>query len=183
MDAKKPINEVDYRIDTGQFLAVVDPILRLYEFQDYTQIILNYRPGIPTYMHWTHGAGSLWNDSAHRYWAQTSDFSELNAELKGTYVEEVIKDVRRLAAPKKIGRVRLLSLLPKTCYSLHKDAEEYRFHIPLVTNHSCFFISGNEIGRMETVGQLYTFNTRDEHTAVNADLRIIRRHLVFDTYE
>ena len=134
---------------------------------------------------WTMGAGSLYDDEAKRYWARTSDFSELHETFKGTQVGECVELVREIAFgfKKKIGRVRLLTLDPKTCYSLHTDKEEFRFHIPLFTSSSSFFVCNDLIDRMPVPGQLYLFKTDAPHTAVNAHKFEKRSHLVFDTFD
>lgn len=134
---------------------------------------------------WTHGAGSLYDDHKKIWWARTADFSRLDDTFKGTYTESVIDQVRAIAATrgKKIGRVRVLTLNPKTCYSLHTDEEEFRYHIPLFTSGSSFFIANDVVDRMPVVGQLYEFKTDEAHTAVNAHKYEQRSHLVFDTYE
>lgn len=134
---------------------------------------------------WVYGAGSLYDDAKKKYWARTADFSKLTARLEGTYTSQVIDEVREIALSqgKKIGRVRILTLEPKTCYSLHTDDEEFRYHIPLFTSGSSFFIADDIIDRMPVTGQLYQFRTNEAHTAVNAHKTEQRSHLVFDTYE
>ena len=98
-------------------------------------------------------------------------------------MEEVIERVREVASQDgvKIGRIRFMYLLPKTCYTLHVDLEEFRYHVPLVSNKRCFFVNADQVERMCGIGQLYRFRTREPHTAVNASTET-RIHLVFDTY-
>jgi hypothetical protein len=127
--------------------------------------------------------GSLYDLDRKNFANRTSEFIILNKVFKGTYMEQVINEVTEVAknANVKIGRVRLMMISQKKCYSLHKDFEEFRYHIPLITNDKCFFVVGDTVGRMPVEGQLYRFNTRQEHTAVNASLST-RIHLLFDTY-
>lgn len=134
---------------------------------------------------WVYGAGSLFDDKFGRYWAKTADFAELHPSFIGTAVGECVELVREVAFAfkKKIGRVRVLTLNPKTCYSLHTDKEEFRFHIPLFTSSSSFFVSDDVIDRMPVAGQLYLFKTNAPHTAVNAHKYEHRSHLVFDTFD
>ena len=188
MEKSKIIERLDYSIDVQRFLGVINSIVDL---GDQTQIMLtrHYRysraplSNLVLPLQWTTGAGSLFNQRLKRYTSKTGDWTHLPSFFVGTYVEEVIEEVKKIASPKKIGRVRLLTLLPKTCYSLHVDEEEFRFHIPIQTSHDSFFVSGTTIDRMPEVGQLYTFKTDEEHTAVNASLTEKRIHLVFDTYD
>lgn len=189
MEKSKIIERLEYSIDVERFLGVISKFVHLNE---QTQIMLTrdsrYSKAIPGAdlahpLQWANGAGSLFNQRLKRYTSKTSDYTHLPSFFVGTYVEEVIENVKKIASPKKIGRVRLLTLLPKTCYSLHIDEEEFRFHIPIQTSHDSFFVSGTTIDRMPEVGQLYTFKTDEEHTAVNASLTEKRIHLVFDTYD
>lgn len=140
-----------------------------------TQVMLSHIPGNPS---WLYGAGSL-----KKLHATTGMFNELNAEFNGTELEDVVEVVRQEAKAmgRGIGRVRLLTLLPKTCYSLHSDPDEYRFHVPLKTDQNSFFVSNDLIGRMADVGRLYLFSTTALHTAVNASIDQPRHHLVIDT--
>jgi len=134
---------------------------------------------------WVHGAGSLYDEATKRYWARTADFAELHESFKGTALVECVDLVREIAFSfgKKIGRIRMLTLDPKTCYSLHTDKEEFRFHIPLLTSSSSFFVCDEQIDRMPVPGQLYLFKTNAPHTAVNAHKFEQRSHLVFDTFD
>lgn len=133
--------------------------------------------------YWFSGVGSLYDFDRKAFIAPTSSFNTRLEKLNNTYLAEVMNDVEEFARSegKQIGRVRAMRLLPKTCYTLHVDPEEYRFHIPLLTNSHCFFVVGERMFRMEEVGSLYRFRTNLIHTAVNASNHP-RIHLVFDTY-
>jgi hypothetical protein len=191
MEKSKIIERLEYSIDVAKFMAIVDEQIALREkiglIADKNQLMItrhvSYRGASYYDSLWNLGCGSLWSEKYQRYTSRTGNYTGLPSFFVGTYVEEVIEDVKRIAMPKKIGRVRLLTLLPKTCYSLHIDEEEFRFHIPIQTSHDSFFVSGTTIDRMPEVGQLYTFKTDEEHTAVNASLTEKRTHLVFDTYD
>lgn len=133
---------------------------------------------------WFDGVGSLYDFDIQKYVEKTSSFTIMNEFFNGTYIEEVISEVVKQATSDGvcIGRIRIMKLKPKTCYTLHSDPEEFRYHIPLIANRKCFFVVGEKIHRMEILGMLYKFNTQEEHTAVNASKRD-RIHLVFDTYK
>lgn len=133
---------------------------------------------------WYDGVGSLYDFEQHKFKASTSDFSIINSFFTNSYIETVINTVKNIALQEDnvlIGRIRLAQLNSKTCYSLHTDPEDFRYHIPLFTNPKCFFVVDNQICRMETTGCLYKFKTSKEHTAVNASFKK-RVHLIFDTY-
>lgn len=132
---------------------------------------------------WFDGVGSLYDAPSKSFINTTDDFSKPNEKLIGTYVEQVIHEVEDVAQGDgvKIGRIRLMRLQPRTCYTLHKDPEEFRYHIPLITSWKSFFAVDDIIYRMEKAGHLYKFKTSAFHTAVNAS-KIYRLHIVFDTY-
>jgi len=177
------ITALDYKVDGHKLLIEVLATLTKLQISDEDQILFTHRKQDTDLDRFLRGAGSLKRENRNGLWAYTGEFAYLAEEFKNTYLEQVIEDVRNIAAeyPKRIGRVRLLRLKPKTCYSLHTDKEEFRFHIPLATSRQSFFVCGDQIGRMEEIGRLYTFRTNLEHTAVNASFQD-RYHLVFDTW-
>lgn len=133
--------------------------------------------------YWFSGVGSLYDFDRHKFIASTSTFTQRLEKLEGSYIAEVMDEVEEFARTegKNIGRVRVMRLMPKTCYTLHVDPEEFRYHIPLLTNLDCFFVVGETMQKMPEVGRLYRFKTNLIHTAVNAS-PIPRLHLVFDTF-
>lgn len=131
------------------------------------------------------GIGSLYDSHNKKFIAHTSLFNQLNTPFKGTEIETIYESVKEIAQSSygvKIGRVRLMRLRPKSCYSYHIDPEEFRFHIPLKTNKNCFFVINDVIARMTEETSLYILKTNEVHTAVNASFNN-RDHLVFDTYK
>lgn len=75
------------------------------------------------------------------------------------------------------GRVRLLDLPPFTTYGYHKDGEnEWRLHIPLISNNDSFLVLDDKLWRLP-VGNVYLINTSARHTAMNCGLTR-RIHLV-----
>ena len=129
------------------------------------------------------GVGSLYSRSTSQFIANTFDFTEFNSFFKDTYVEQIYSQVCEVAENLgvRVGRVRFLRLKAKSCYSLHVDPDEFRFHIPLKTCRKSFFVVADKIYRMSEVGTLYVLKTTEEHTAVNASFED-RDHIVFDTY-
>jgi hypothetical protein len=133
---------------------------------------------------WFDGTGSLYDYQLKQFTRETSEFTKTHPLLEGTYLGNCIEEVRAFALKHnsvKIGRIRVMRLQPKTCYTLHQDPEDFRFHIPIFTNPGAMFIVDNEIGRMPFAGYLYRFRTNAPHTAVNASFHE-RIHIVFDTY-
>jgi hypothetical protein len=132
---------------------------------------------------WFEGVGSLYDYDTKTWTNATSNFKAPCTKIAGTYLDHVIKVVEELGQEEnvKIGRVRVMRLRPKTCLTLHKDTDEFRFHIPLQTSLKSFFVEGGIVERMPVVGRLYRFKTNNWHTAVNASTED-RTHIVFDTY-
>lgn len=155
-----------------------DPAFDVAKFNWHNQISLRESSD------WFEGTGSLYDYSRNEFVDSTSNYTTTSSKLGGTYLASVIETVESMAAidDVKIGRVRILRLLPKTCYTLHADSDEFRYHIPLTTNDGCFFVAGDRITKMPTVGQLYRFQTDEKHTAVNASTQS-RTHIVFDTFK
>ncbi len=76
---------------------------------------------------------------------------------------------------------RIMRLMPKECYSWHKDATP-RIHFPLLTNDKCFFVLDKDLFNMP-VGNAYYVDTRKMHTAFNGNKDFIRYHIVGLTNE
>ena len=113
-----------------------------------------------------------------------SEFNIIHPLLKGSYTEEVCAIIKQRAIDDgvKLGRVRLLGINPKSCYSWHTDPDNVRYHIPLKTFVEAFFVVDEGVYRMPDEGKLYTIASAKWHTAVNAAFNKRRVHLVFDTY-
>ena len=167
----KIINELNTKV-------FADSAFDMDKFLNYKQLSLRESTD------WFDGVGSLYDYGLKKVVAATEQYRLPCKKLEGTYIESMISKVEEVATQDgvKIGRIRVMRIEPKTCYSLHTDPEEFRYHIPLETSYQCFFVVGKEVVRMPKVGRLYRFKTRSEHTAVNASFNVIRLHVVFDTY-
>jgi hypothetical protein len=174
----KSVKELDVRFDAAEILKTLpihEPV-----FQEMNQLSVTHSERDSSF---SSGVGSLYNFQTRRYDNKTSDFTVINNHFVGTYVQTVVDEVRSIAAlyQKQIGRVRFMRVMPTSCYAMHHDPDEFRFHIPLVTNRFNFFVSNAGVEFMLDIGRLYTFITKEEHTAVNASNHE-RIHLVFDTF-
>jgi hypothetical protein len=76
-----------------------------------------------------------------------------------------------------VYRARIINLKPKTNYTYHQDPTK-RFHIPLITNDSCFFIIDDKVIRYPADGNYYIVDTTKLHTAVNASSSENRIHIL-----
>lgn len=111
-----------------------------------------------------------------------NEFDTIHPSIVGTYTEQVINEIKNMSFA-QVGRVRFLMLSPKTCYSMHKDPDWYRLHIPLKTNEKAFFIVDEKYFTMPEEGSLYVIHPQEFHLAANSSLTESRLHLVFDTAE
>lgn len=95
--------------------------------------------------------------------------------IEGT---EVLQTVAKSFNIRDAGRVRMLTMLPRTTYSLHYDLDLWRVHIPLVTNPDAFMFVDGKMWHMP-VGNAYLVKVEHHHLAVNAGNEN-RIHIVFD---
>ena len=86
------------------------------------------------------------------------------------YTNKIIQDLG-------LCRVRLMKLMPKTCYSWHHDQSK-RIHIPLVTNEKCLMVVEDKAFHIPADGNYYLIDTTKKHTAINGDFKLERIHLI-----
>lgn len=79
----------------------------------------------------------------------------------------------------ELGRLRLMRLRPKTCYSFHVD-DNCRYHLALQTRRTCFLAFREGLFHVPSDGHLYWVNTLQAHSAFNAS-NVDRIHLVFSS--
>ena len=108
-----------------------------------------------------------------------SDYVHWHPGLASSYTKTLVELLENFSGL-KIGRVRLVWLLPRSGYPMHVDLEPMRFHIPLVTNKLSYFISDDKIYHME-YGKVYHLITTTEHTTHNFG-DVARLHLIFSTH-
>lgn len=140
----------------------------------------------------THSGDGSWFASTQRlydrefkpYGLESRHFTTLNTWFDQTPMQEAVETVRQFAAQDgvKLGRIRLMTIKPLSCWVWHRDPEEFRYHIVLTTSPSCMLVVGNSTIRMPEIGRLYRFRTTEAHTAINAGLKADRHHIVFDTF-
>lgn len=124
------------------------------------------------------GAAEPLLDGVGWYEGSESDFSQFNAEFRGTVFEEFYETV-----PYRLGRVRLMKMAPRSCYSFHQDKEP-RLHIAIQTNENAYLLVDDDSGfrswkiKIPPNGAVYWVNTQKTHTALNTDADRYRVHLV-----
>jgi hypothetical protein len=167
------VTVLEKKFDAEKLLATLPKI-------DLTQLAVTHSINNPSF---EEGTGSLYDFDVNKFTKNTADYTIINKHFEDTYMEDVIWEVRHQSAQDgvRIGRIRVMTIAPCSCYGLHIDPEEFRYHIPLVTNPAAFFVNGDTISRMPEVGRLYKYVTNEAHTAVNASFNP-RIHILFDTY-
>lgn len=143
------------------------------------QISLTHTPACPPAERYAEGVGSLYDHETDIFRAHEKDFSVFHEELHGSYLHWIYLNV-----PFAPARMRLMSLLPKTCLSLHDDTGP-RYHIALQTNPSCYMVfpEQSRLHHIPSDGRLYRMDAERLHTAINADRQQERLHLVFSDKE
>mgnify|MGYP006089600927 FL=1 len=75
------------------------------------------------------------------------------------YINSILKELGMVGS-------RVMTLLPSTCYSYHKD-DTKRIHIPIVSNDKCFMIVDGVAINYPADGNYYVVDTTKIHTALN----------------
>lgn len=125
------------------------------------------------------GAGSLYSRQEGRSITKESQYKFFIKKFENTFFHALYKQVSEVS-PLPIGRVRLMKLKPKTCYSFHRD-NSIRYHLAINTNPECYLLfKDSGLFHVPMDGQIYGTNTLLEHTAMNCSDQE-RIHLVFST--
>lgn len=94
---------------------------------------------------------------------------------------EVLQSIAKSFNIRDVGRVRVLTMKPKTTYSLHHDPDLWRVHIPLITNPDAFMFVDGKMWHLPA-GNAYLVKVKHHHLAINAGNED-RIHIVFDYCE
>lgn len=125
------------------------------------------------------GLGSIYSKEDNRNITKESQYKYFIKKFKNSFFHSLYQEVSN-ASPLPIGRVRMMKLKPKACYSFHRD-NSVRFHLVIHTNPGAYLIfKENGLYHLPADGQIYATNTLLEHTAMNSG-DSDRIHLVFST--
>jgi hypothetical protein len=161
-----PIKSLNFDISKLQ-LALSDALNKvLYKGKAVNCICLTRIPGDedsnPRGIYWTRPTSSG-EEERRESFVDELMYTEFHPELIDSYFYKVYKD---LCKYNKIGRVRILKLLPRTTLSWHRDPEP-RIHIPILTNPGSILVVDNFATNIPADGSAYFMNTRKYHTAIN----------------
>jgi len=184
----KFFEKLDYYFDIEKLQNEVENLVSTIGFQGEDQMSLVYRDGHKQDC-WTDGAGTSFQFDENRNPLRDNNgeilrrftedqFKYINPGLEGTEIEKVYLTLKQKY---KLSRYRIAKIEPKKCYGWHKD-EEIRIHVPVITAPGCFVITedGNAT-HLPATGEAYIFYARNGyHTAINADYKINRLHLLLN---
>lgn len=169
------VQRLDVTVDLGRLRASLDHVLARLDYDTtygewgFGVLPVTRRPG-------TEGRDVA--DLSGRFWIRPDDsydevardpivdehaYSELVPEFTGTYVAEVVEQLRSVAS---IGRVRINLKQPFNANSWHRDPEP-RLHVPIHTNPGCLFVLNHHSTHLPADGSVYFTDTRGYHTALN----------------
>ncbi len=130
-----------------------------------------------------------------RYNLTTSDFTEMDEIVNGTYLNEVYHTIKswhekNKSAEGSLNRLHSAILSNGSGFQLHKDPHTtIRYHIALTTNQYCYMLcdTGQTVHSIHIPanGQVWLLDTRVLHTALNLapnsmDRQArLRNHLIF----
>lgn len=174
------MHSMNLRFDLGRALEALKTVSRRYPFEQCgNQITLTHRS--ESNQTPQEGSGSLFEHSTGSWKAYEKDFRFFNEEFKNTYFYEIYREMQKRTNG-AIGRVRLMRLPPKVCYSLHRDST-IRFHLALVSNPQAFLLfAPAELISIPVDGSVYAVDTRRAHSAFNGGDED-RIHLVMSAAE
>ncbi len=84
------------------------------------------------------------------------------------YLKQVCEEVADIGLKYNFALFRLMQ--PQTTLGWHKDddCDHVSYHIPIITNHACFYVYDHELFPMQEVGELYSVRVDEMHTFINA---------------
>jgi hypothetical protein len=121
----------------------------------------------------TNGDNDWQSGTGKREGQDEAQWDKLHPNLVGTWWEGFLTSF-----PFKVYRARLMTMYPRTCYSIHTDMTP-RVHIPIVTHRQARFIFTDPpiLRHLPADGSVWWVDTTKEHSAMNGSL-IDRIHLV-----
>jgi hypothetical protein len=159
----------------------VNEIVNEASWEPYNQIGLTSRPGSKN--KWYDAVGSRFDKNNLCYGANEADFTEFN--VTSNYIHQELQNLK-IKENIKLGRVRLMRLLPHRGLSVHKDTE-IRYHYVIETNNCSYLCETNDNAdnlqvkancfHLPADGQWYKIDTTKTHWVYNGG-KTPRIHLV-----
>lgn len=170
------VQSTELQFDLTRLQAAVDAVLAVHPFRPGHQLNLTTREAAAQSPYEL--SGSLYDVPERKalHWEQ--EFKYFLREFEGTYLHEVYKTVNE-ALGGTVGRVRLMRLQPRECYTFHKD-DNVRYHLAVRTHRAAFIAFQSGLHHIPADGRVYRVDTTQPHTALNGG-REDRVHLVIST--
>lgn len=165
------------KMDLAEAMSELEVFLKKTPFTESNQINLTsrHRENQDPYQE----TGSIYSRQENKSVTKESEYKYFIKKFEGTYFHKLYLEVAEKSVL-PIGRMRLLKLKPKACYSVHRD-NSIRYHFALKTNPECYLVFKNQgLVHIPADGQCYATNTLLEHSAMNGSDEE-RVHLVFST--
>jgi len=157
------------KIDISQALDQFNPIIQFMIETDIDQFGLNGRVGKNQEIDF--GEGKTNPDVKLQEWNHWRDDSYNQAWLR-SFLDQL--------APRIIGRIRVMRIRPRVCYSWHRDLTP-RIHVPLITHPNNFMVINSESAHLYR-GSYWWADTTKYHTAMNCSEND-RFHIVIEVSE
>jgi len=100
-----------------------------------------------------------WTSAVGKHRQSNDRYIEINPIVQNTIFETIIKKF-------SLSRSRFMWLDGMSCYSMHVD-ETPRLHIPIITNHDCYFVFKAVPPVHLKTGNVYFVDTRKCHSFMN----------------
>lgn len=164
----KIVTKLDITYDVARLWQECSDLIKHTGWGPTGQISLKRRATIAPDQGWFDGVGSLFGTTM-----QERDFMLLHERCQNTYLDDVLRNL-----PFQIGRLRIMRVKGRTCYSVHRDTS-MRLHLPLLTNPQALMLFPDHafIMHIPANGHVYLVDTQVRHTAMNGSLDD-RYHLV-----
>lgn len=152
-------------------------------FNDFDQICLTSKPGAEDRLYdgtcdKKHDANITGLAQHEEMGFDDNDYFVINPELRGTYIEEVLMEIRTKF---DIRKSKLMLMKHHTCYNWHVDYNNH-LHVPIITNAGCRMVVQDKSYEMPANGSLYHVNTLGiPHTFFNGGQES-RIHLIMAEY-
>ena len=163
------------KFDIDKLRSDLEKILKKKKFnslgiKNFAAIPLNQIPGDKSSIEGHNVRGTYWTipDESGKEAKRDKDideskYTEILAEFKGTYYEDVFNILRKNF---KLGRVRILLKEPRSTLSWHRDPEP-RLHIPIITNKGCRMVIEDVSKHMPADGSVTITNNTKYHNFFN----------------
>jgi hypothetical protein len=157
------------KIDTQQALTQFKPIIQHMKETGVDQFGFNGR--IDSDGNLDFGEGKTRSGVKLQEWNWWRDENYNSAWLK-SFLDQL--------SPRIIGRIRMMRIRPRACYSWHRDPNP-RIHVPLITQSDNFMVINNESKHLYQDFYWWTDTTKF-HTAINCSDKD-RFHIVIEVSE